>query len=97
MARFKLRLFVAGQLGNSITAIANIRAIGNAVLAGDYELQIIDVLEDPESAEREKISVTPTLIKESPLPVRRLVGDLSQTPRVLAGLGLPPEGDTTSR
>ncbi len=97
MARYNLRLFIAGQLGHSISAIANIRALGNQLLDGDYELLIIDVLEKPEAAEAEKITVTPTLIKDSPLPARRLIGDLSQTPRVLAGLGIVPEGNPGSQ
>ncbi len=91
MARYQLRLFIAGQVGNSLTAIANMRAIGTQLLGGDYQLQIIDVLQRPELAEQEKISVTPTLIQDAPLPTRRLVGDLSQTSRVLAGLGISPE------
>ncbi len=88
MARHQFRLFISGQAGNSLSAIANLRALCAQLLGGDYELQIIDVLEEPELAEREKITVTPTLIKDAPLPARRLIGDLSHTPRVLAGLGL---------
>lgn len=93
MALYRFRLFISGQLGNSLTAIANLRALGAQVLGGDYELEIIDVLERPELAEQEKIVVTPTLIKDAPLPVRRLIGDLSHTPRVLAGLSLSPDDD----
>jgi circadian clock protein KaiB len=89
--RYQFRLFIAGQLGNSLTAIANIKALGNQLLGGDYDLQIIDVLERPELADKEKINVTPTLIKDAPLPARRLIGDLSHTPRVLAGLSLSPD------
>ncbi|MFP2931078.1 circadian clock KaiB family protein [Pyxidicoccus sp. 3LG] len=96
MARYRFRLFVAGQLGNSLTAIANIRALGNQMLGGDYDLQVIDVLDKPELAEQEKITVTPTLIKDAPFPARRLIGDLSHTPRVLAGLGLSPDGAPSS-
>ena len=95
MPRYQFRLFIAGQLGNSLSAIANIKALGNQLLAGDYDLQIIDVLERPEVADREKITVTPTLIKDAPLPARRLIGDLSHTPRVLAGLSLSPEEATS--
>jgi circadian clock protein KaiB len=96
MARYQFRLFIAGQLGNSLHAIANIRALGNHMLKGDYDLKIIDVLEQPELAELEKITATPTLIKDAPLPMRRLIGDLSHTPRVLAGLGLTSESDHSS-
>ena len=91
MPKYQFRLFIAGQLGNSLTAIANIKALGNQLLGGDYLLEIIDVLERPEAADREKVTVTPTLIKDSPLPARRLIGDLSHTPRVLAGLSLTPD------
>jgi circadian clock protein KaiB len=94
-SRFQFRLFIAGQLGNSLTAIANIRALGTQLLGGNYDLQIIDVLEKPELADREKITVTPTLIKDAPLPARRLIGDLSHTPRVMAGLSLSPEVEPT--
>jgi circadian clock protein KaiB len=96
MARYQFRLFIAGQLGNSLHAIANMRALGNHMLKGDYDLKIIDVLERPELAELEKITATPTLIKDAPLPMRRLIGDLSHTPRVLAGLGLTNESDHSS-
>lgn len=96
MAHYQFRLFIAGQLGNSLNALANIRALGNHMLGGDYELQIIDVLEQPELAEREKVTATPTLIKDAPLPARRLIGDLSHTPRVLAGLGLSADTDHSS-
>ncbi|GEM_PF-4510719 len=61
MARYRFRLFIAGQLGKSRNAVANIRALGNQILGGDYELGIIDVLEHPELAEIEKVSATPTL------------------------------------
>ena len=94
MSRYQFRLFIAGQLGNSLTAIANIRALGSQLLGGNYDLQIIDVLEKPELADREKITVTPTLIKDAPLPARRLIGDLSHTPRVMAGLSLSPDADS---
>lgn len=96
MARYQFRLFIAGQLGTSLNAIANFRAIGNQMLGGNYELTVIDVLEQPELAEQEKVTVTPTLIKDAPLPMRRLIGDLSHTPRVLAGLGLTAESDHSS-
>ncbi len=91
MARYKLRLFVTGNAGLSMSAITNAQAIGNQALHGDYELEVVDVLQNPEQAEREKIVVTPTLILDAPLPSRRLIGDLSHTPRVLSGLGIVPE------
>lgn len=95
MAHYRFRLFIAGQAGNSLNAVANIRALGNKLLHGDFDLEIIDVLERPALAEVEKLTATPTLIKDAPLPIRRLIGDLSDTPTVLSGLGLPSEPDQT--
>ena len=68
------------------TAIANLKRICEEELAGRYELEIIDVLEYPDLAEDEKILATPTLIKSLPLPLRRVIGDLSNTEKVLLGL-----------
>jgi circadian clock protein KaiB len=81
-----LKLFVTGASARTGTAIANLNRICEQELAGRYELQIIDVLEHPELAEREKILATPTLIKSLPLPLRRVIGDLSNTEKVLLGL-----------
>jgi circadian clock protein KaiB len=94
--RYKFRLFVTGQGGHSLTAISNLRAIGNRLLDGKYDLEVIDVLENPAAAEEAKIAVTPTLIKETPLPRRRMFGDLSHTPRVLAGLDIQHAPDAES-
>jgi circadian clock protein KaiB len=81
-----LKLFVTGASARTVTAIANLNRICEQELAGRYELQIIDVLEHPELAESEKILATPTLIKSLPLPLRRVIGDLSNTEKVLLGL-----------
>ena len=81
-----MRLFVTGASSRTGTAIANLRRICEQELAGQYELEIIDVLEHPELAEDEKILATPTLIKSLPLPLRRVIGDLSNTEKVLLGL-----------
>jgi circadian clock protein KaiB len=83
-----LKLFVTGQTIRSGRAIANLRRICEEDLGTEYELTIIDVLERPQLAEDEKILATPTLIRESPLPVRRIIGDLSDTKQVLLGLDL---------
>ncbi len=91
MKQYRFKLFVAGQVGSSQLAIINLKAIGNQMLQGNYDLEIIDVLSQPARAEEEKIIVTPTLIKETPFPVQRLTGDLSMTSKVVAGLGLVPE------
>jgi circadian clock protein KaiB len=85
---FVLRLYVTGQTGRSQTAIANLRRLCELELAGRYQLEVIDVLEHPQRAEDEKILATPTVIKELPLPMRRIIGDLSSSDQVLVGLDL---------
>ena len=83
-------MFVTGASARSSTAIANLRRICEQELEGQYELEIIDVQEFPELAEDEKILATPTLIKSLPLPLRRVIGDLSDTEKVLLGLEVQP-------
>lgn len=88
MEKYRLKLFITGQTSRSSRAITNLRRICEDELGAGYELNIIDVLERPQLAEDERILATPTLIKEFPLPVRRIVGDLSDTKQVLLGLEL---------
>lgn len=88
MNKYLLKLFITGQTIRSGHAIANLRQILEKELGTEYELIIIDVLEQPQVAEDEKILATPTLIKEYPPPVRRIIGDLSDTKQVLLGLAL---------
>ena len=90
MQKFLLKLFVTGQSSRAMVAIANLRLICANELEGQFDLEIIDVLEHPDLAEDEKILATPTLIKRLPLPLRRVIGDLSDTERVLAGLAVRP-------
>lgn len=97
MPRYKFRLFVTGQGGHTPTAITNLRAIGSQFLNGDFELDIIDVLDQPAIAEEARVTMTPTLLKDTPLPARRLVGDLSHTARVLAALDISTASDGNSR
>lgn len=85
---YQLSLFITGASPNSVRAINNIKAICEQYLAGDYELEIIDVYQIPEIAQREQIIAVPTLIKKGPAPERRLVGDMSDTAKVLRGLGI---------
>jgi circadian clock protein KaiB len=87
---YVLRLYVTGLTPNSTRAIANIKALCRNELAGRYDLQIVDIYQQPEVAKSEQIVAAPTLIKQLPLPLRRLVGDLSQKERVLLGLNLRP-------
>jgi circadian clock protein KaiB len=88
MNKFMLRLYVTGQTSRSERAIANLRRICEEDLEGMYEMTVIDVLERPQLAEDEKILATPTLIKELPPPLRRVIGDLSDKDKVLLGLDL---------
>lgn len=85
---FKLRLYVLGRTAQSQRAIDNIRCIGDA--QGGFEVEVVDVLEHPLEAERAKILATPTLVKLLPEPVRKIIGDLSDTQRVLLALGIYP-------
>ena len=85
----ELRLYVAGSTPQSSRAITNLKAICETHLKDRYELTVVDLYEHMERAEADHIDVTPTLIRQWPLPVRRLVGGLSQTNRVLEALDLP--------
>ena len=84
----QLRLFVSGMTPWSTDAIARIKAICEEHLVGCYELEVIDIYQHPTVAREEQIVATPTLIKRLPVPPRRLVGDLSDTKRVLLGLDI---------
>lgn len=88
MSRFVLKLYVTGRTPRTEAAIRNLRFICEGELDGDYDLQVIDVLERPQLAEDERIIATPTLIKELPPPIRRIIGDLSETSKILVGLDL---------
>ncbi len=88
MAKYQLKLYITGQTPRSIRAIDNLHRTCQRVLANQYELTIIDVLEEPHAAESEKILATPTLIKVAPPPLRRIIGDLSDTEKFLLGLDL---------
>jgi len=86
LSTFVLKLYVTGASPRTERAIANLRHICDSELAGRYTLTIIDVLEKPEAAERDRVLATPTLIKELPLPLRRVIGDLSDHAKVLLAL-----------
>ena len=85
---YSIRLFVTGSTPRSLRAIQNIRTICEDKLPGRYSLEVVDIYQHPETAGPEQIIVTPTLIKDTPLPVRRIIGDLSDQARVLIGLDL---------
>lgn len=88
--RYLLRLYVAGTTPKSTRAIANIKKICEDELQGRYDLEVIDIYQQPELASEQQIIAAPTLIKSLPLPLRRVIGDLSDRERVVVGLDLRP-------
>ena len=86
--RFVLRLYVTGLTQRSTRAVEAVRSICETHLQGRYELEVIDIYQQPALARQEQIVAAPTLIKSLPLPLRRIIGDLSSTEKVLVGLGL---------
>lgn len=90
MSKYLLKLYVTGSSARTSIAIANLQRICEQDLAGEYETEIIDVLEFPQRAEDERILATPTLIKMLPPPLRRVIGDLSDKEKVLLGLEVQP-------
>jgi circadian clock protein KaiB len=90
-SRYVLRLYVAGMTPRSARAIANIAAICEEHLPGHYDLQVIDIYQQPVLAAGEQIIAVPTLLKKLPMPLRRIIGDLSDREKVLIGLDLKPK------
>lgn len=89
-ACYVLRLYVTGKTPNSLRAIANLKELCDQYLPGRYDLQVIDIYQQPTLAEEDQIVATPTLVKELPPPLRKLIGDLSDRERVLIRLDLQP-------
>ena len=87
---WNLRLYVAGQTPKSLRALANLKEICETYLAGKYHIEIVDLLANPQQASGDQILALPTLIRKLPEPVRKIIGDLSNTERVLVGLDLHP-------
>ena len=87
-ARYVLRLYVTGQTPRSVRSVENLRALCDKHLAGQFDLEIIDIYQQPAMAAAGQIIAAPTLIKSMPLPLRRLVGDFSDQKRVILGLDL---------
>ena len=81
-------MYIAGASPNSVKAIANIRQLCDTHLAGKYKLEVIDIYQHPKVALKEQVIAVPLLIKRSPAPLKRLIGDMSDTQKVLQGLGL---------
>jgi circadian clock protein KaiB len=87
---WQLRLYVAGQTPKSLTAFSNLKKICENHLKGRYRIEVIDLLEQPHLAEGDQILALPTLVRKLPQPMRKIIGDLSDTVRVLVGLDLRP-------
>ena len=87
---WQLRLYVAGQTPKSLTAFANLKKICENHLKGRYRIEVIDLLERPQLSKGDQIVAIPTLVRKLPVPVRKIIGDLSDTERVLVGLDLRP-------
>lgn len=86
--KYSLRLYVAGQTPKSLAAIANLKKVCEEHLAGDYEIELIDLLKNPQLAAGDQILAVPTLVRRLPEPLKRIIGDLSNSDRVLVGLDI---------
>src|SRR3989339_939993 len=87
---WELRLYIAGQTAKSVAALANLKKICDEHLEGKYHIEIIDLLKQPQLARGDQIIALPTLVRKLPEPVRKIIGDLSNTEKVLVGLDLRP-------
>ena len=90
MSEIRFTLYIAGDSPRSDRAVRNLRRLADAHLAGRYALRVVDIVADPDVAEVERILTTPTLVKESPAPRRRVTGDLGDAEQVLVALSLIP-------
>jgi circadian clock protein KaiB len=90
-ARYILRLYITGQTRRSLQSVENLRALCDKYLPGQFDLEIIDIYQQPAMAKEGQIIAAPTLVKSMPLPLRRLVGDFSDKERVILGLDLTVE------
>ena len=93
---FNLRLYVAGQTPKSLAAIANLKKICEENLAGRYKIEVIDLIVTPQLAAGDQIVAIPTLVRRLPPPLKRMIGDLSNSEKVIVGLDLRPVGTGTS-
>jgi circadian clock protein KaiB len=87
---WNLRLYVAGQTARSLRAFANLHQICEEHLAGRYTIEVVDLLENPQLAQGDQVLAIPTLVRKLPPPLRKIIGDLSNTEKVLVGLELKP-------
>jgi circadian clock protein KaiB len=91
--KWVLRLYVAGQSPKALTAFANLTKICQEQLMGKYSIEVIDLLKNPQLGAQDQILALPTLVRKLPVPVRKIIGDLSNTERVLVGLDLLPKAE----
>lgn len=89
---WKLRLYIAGQTANSLSALANLETICEEHLKGRYHLEVVDLLLNPKLASGDQILAIPTLVRKLPPPLKKIIGDFSKAERVLVGLDLKPAG-----
>jgi circadian clock protein KaiB len=89
-AKWNLRLYVAGQTPRSLTAFKNLKEICEEYLKGEYHIEVVDLMENPTLARGDQILAIPTLVRKLPQPIRKIIGDLSNTERVLVGLDIQP-------
>jgi circadian clock protein KaiB len=92
-SRWNLRLYVAGQTPRSLTAFKNLKDICEEYLKGQYHIEVIDLMENPMLARGDQILAIPTLVRKLPQPIRKIIGDLSNTERVLVGLDIQPRSN----
>ena len=90
---YHLRLYVAGQTAKSLTAMANLKRFCEEHLAGHYDIEVIDLMKNPQLAAGDQILAIPTLVRRLPAPLKRIIGDLSNTEKVLVGLDIRPQAD----
>jgi circadian clock protein KaiB len=89
----KLRLYIAGQTPKSLIALSNLKTICNEHMKEQYRIEVIDLIKHPELAQEDQILAIPTLVRSLPTPIRKIIGDLSNTERVLLGLDLRTMGE----
>ena len=90
---YHMRLYVAGQTPKSLTAMSNLKRVCDEYLAGRYEVEVIDLLVNPKLAAGDQILAIPTLVRRLPAPLKRIIGDLSNTEKVLVGLDIRPKSN----
>jgi circadian clock protein KaiB len=90
---YHLRLYVAGQTAKSLAAMSNLKRFCEQHLAGRYDIEVIDLMKNPQLAAGDQILAIPTLVRRLPSPLKRIIGDLSNTEKVLVGLDIRPKAD----